>query len=140
MDFCPGFVVLSAATVTRYVGPDALCEILLFMTTLFWYFLGTGNGELRHGGGIRSQESWLLCPFLGWVTHRSFANRHGFARRGLEEASSSYLFETIFFAFPCIATVQLWGYGALLIGLFLAGVSVVPIAFLAAVFHGAWLF
>jgi hypothetical protein len=57
---------------------------------------------------------------------------------GLGYYFSSYLFGTILFAFSCIVCVQLWGYLALFVGLFLAGVGVLPVALLAALFHGAW--
>jgi len=57
---------------------------------------------------------------------------------GLGYFFSSFLFGAVLFAFACIVCVQLWGYGALFVGLFLAGVGVVPVALLAALFHGAW--
>jgi hypothetical protein len=57
---------------------------------------------------------------------------------GLGYYISSYLFGTILFAFSCIVCVQLWGYVALFVGLFLAGIGVLPVALLAALFHGAW--
>jgi hypothetical protein len=57
---------------------------------------------------------------------------------GLGYYLASYLFGTLLFAVSCIVCVQLWGYGALFIGLFLAGVGVVLVALLAAIFHGAW--
>ena len=51
---------------------------------------------------------------------------------------SSYLFGTLLFAFSCLVALQLWGYVGLIIGLLLAGGGVVPVAFLAALFHGEW--
>src|SRR5260221_5949008 len=57
---------------------------------------------------------------------------------GLGYFLSSFLFVAVLFAFACIVCVQLCGYGALFVGLFLAGVGVVPVALLAALFHGAW--
>jgi hypothetical protein len=51
---------------------------------------------------------------------------------------SSYVFGTVLFAFSCIVVVQTWGYGGLIFGLLLGGVGVVPIAFFATLFHGAW--
>ena len=50
----------------------------------------------------------------------------------------SYLFGTLLFLFSCLVVVQLWGYFGLLVGLFLGGVGVVPVAFLAALFHKEW--
>lgn len=57
---------------------------------------------------------------------------------GLGFFFASFLFGTVLFAFSCIVDVQLRGYGALIFGLFLAGVGVVPVAFFATLFHGAW--
>lgn len=51
---------------------------------------------------------------------------------------SSYLFGTLLFAYGCIVTYAVWGYVGLIVGLFLAGVGVVPVAYLAAIFHGEW--
>lgn len=51
---------------------------------------------------------------------------------------ASYLFGTILFAFACIVVVQIWGYFGLIVGLIIAGVGVVPVAFLATLFHAAW--
>ncbi len=57
---------------------------------------------------------------------------------GLGFQLASYLFGTLLFAFSCLVAVQLWGYVGLIIGLLLAGGGVVPVAFLAALFHGKW--
>ena len=57
---------------------------------------------------------------------------------GLGYVLSSFLFGVILFALSCIVCVQLWGFGALFLGLLLAGGGVVPVALLAAAFHGAW--
>ena len=51
---------------------------------------------------------------------------------------SSFAFGTLLFAFSCIVVVQIWGYFGLFAGLFFAGVGVVPVAFLATLFHGEW--
>jgi len=50
----------------------------------------------------------------------------------------SFLFGTLLFTFSCLVAVQLWGYLGLIIGLVMGGVGVVPVAFLAALFHGEW--
>lgn len=51
---------------------------------------------------------------------------------------ASFLFGTVLFAFSCLVVVQIWGYGGLIFGLLLAGVGVVPVAFLATLVHAAW--
>jgi hypothetical protein len=50
----------------------------------------------------------------------------------------SYLYGVMLFAFACIVTVELWGYVGLFIGLILAGVGVLPVAMLAALFKAQW--
>jgi hypothetical protein len=57
---------------------------------------------------------------------------------GLGLYFASYLFGTMLFAFSCLVTVELWGVIGLIVGLFIMGVGVVPVAFLAALFHGEW--
>jgi len=57
---------------------------------------------------------------------------------GLGFYLASYVFGTMLFAFSCLVAFHIWGYGGLIVGLILAGGGVVPIAFLAALFHGAW--
>lgn len=51
---------------------------------------------------------------------------------------TSFVFGTFLFAEACIIDVQIWGYGALFVGLFLAGVGVVPVALIATAVHSAW--
>jgi hypothetical protein len=51
---------------------------------------------------------------------------------------ASFLFGTMLFAFSCIVAVTIWGYGGLAVGLIFAGVGVVPVAFLATIFHAEW--
>jgi hypothetical protein len=41
-------------------------------------------------------------------------------------------------AYSCLFVVYAWGYGALAVGLIFAGVGVVPVALLAAIFHAEW--
>lgn len=36
--------------------------------------------------------------------------------------------------------LNIWGVGAVIVGFFLAGVGVVPVAFLACMFNGLWAF
>jgi hypothetical protein len=57
---------------------------------------------------------------------------------GLVIFFSSFLFGTMLFAFSCLVVLELWGAFGLVVGLVLAGVGVVPVAFLAALFHGEW--
>ena len=51
---------------------------------------------------------------------------------------SSYIFGILLWAFSCLFVVDVWGYFALVVGLLLAGVGVVPVALLASVIRGEW--
>ncbi len=51
---------------------------------------------------------------------------------------SSYVYGLATWIYGLFATLSLWGVLAIIIGLFLGGVGVVPIGMLAALFHGRW--
>lgn len=51
---------------------------------------------------------------------------------------ASYTFGANLFLAGVITVLQLWGIAALVIGLLFAGVGVVPVAFLAAIFNRQW--
>ena len=51
---------------------------------------------------------------------------------------ASLAFGILIWAVSCVYVVQVWGYGALVVGLLFAGVGVVPVALLAALVHGQW--
>ncbi|MGA9364885.1 MAG: hypothetical protein WBW16_11035 [Bacteroidota bacterium] len=51
---------------------------------------------------------------------------------------ASYIFGASLWVWTFLLTYTLWGATALFIGLFLAGVGVVPIAMLATLFNGEW--
>jgi hypothetical protein len=51
---------------------------------------------------------------------------------------ASFVFGSTVWAYSCVIAYDIWGLGALIIGLVLAGVGVVPVACLATLFHGDW--
>ena len=51
---------------------------------------------------------------------------------------SSYVYGLATWIYGLLVTLSLWGVLAIIIGLFLGGVGVVPIGMLAAIFHGKW--
>jgi hypothetical protein len=57
---------------------------------------------------------------------------------GIGYFAASYAFGAMLWAYACLFVVSTWGYAALIIGLLFYGIGVVPIAILAAVFHGEW--
>ena len=67
----------------------------------------------------------------------------GFVKRtrlfsGLVLFFLSYLFGLQIWVYAAIVTYFLWGWIAIIIGVFLAGIGVVPVAILASVFSGEW--
>lgn len=57
---------------------------------------------------------------------------------GLTLLVSSYIYGIILWTYGLVVTMSLWGILALIIGLLLGGVGVVPIGLLAALFNGEW--
>lgn len=51
---------------------------------------------------------------------------------------SSYVYGLATWIYGLVVTLSLWGLLAIIIGLFLGGVGVVPIGMLAALFHARW--
>lgn len=63
------------------------------------------------------------------------------ATRGFSSAAlfaASYVFGATLWMEGLLLTLATWGMGAVFIGLFMAGVGVVPIAMLATLFKGMW--
>lgn len=98
-------------------------------------------------GGIKLSEliyPWLEILFaiaffvsiLLFLPLAFFPKTRGFSALGLLIAS--YVFGATLWVWAFLLTYRLWGLTALLIGLFMAGVGVVPIAMLATLFHGEW--
>jgi hypothetical protein len=50
----------------------------------------------------------------------------------------SYVFGLTLWAFSCLVCYYIWGYMALIIGLILAGIGVMPVAVIASLFTGHW--
>jgi len=51
---------------------------------------------------------------------------------------ASYFYGATLWIWSFFFTLQTWGWFAVIVGVFMAGVGVVPIAILAALFHGRW--
>ena len=66
----------------------------------------------------------------------AFRQTQRLAARGLMYASS--IFGITLWVWGLVLTYNLWGVGAVLVGLFLFGVGVVPMAMLATVFAAMW--
>jgi MFS family permease len=72
----------------------------------------------------------ILLPLSFFRKSRAFA--------GLSFFIASYIFGVGLWVWAFLLTYALWGTVALLIGLFMAGIGVVPMAMLATIFHGEW--
>ena len=80
------------------------------------------------------QIAFLICLLLLPLSifHRvRIVAAHGFLL-------SSYAFGLCTWMLGLLVTLQFWGVIAVVIGVFLAGVGVVPIGMLASAFHGSW--
>jgi len=78
----------------------------------------------------------LLICILVLLPLAFFHKTRGFSSLGLYIAS--YIFSATLWVWAFLLTYALWGAMALFIGLFLAGIGVVPIAMLATLFNGEW--
>lgn len=82
-----------------------------------------------------SSIAFLIC-LLVLLPLAFFRKTRAFS--GLGFFIASYTFGASLWVWAFLLTYMLWGGVALFIGLFLAGVGVVPIAMLATMFHGEW--
>lgn len=57
---------------------------------------------------------------------------------GIAISYSSYIFGLQLWLSGLMLTLQIWGIWAVIIGLLLLGIGVVPIAMIATLFHGMW--
>lgn len=80
---------------------------------------------------------WTLisCLFVLGPT-ALFRGTRGFAVAGLLIAS--YVFGFILWVWSFLLTLKLWGMFAVIVGLILVGVGIVPVALLAVLFHADW--
>jgi hypothetical protein len=72
----------------------------------------------------------ILLPLSAFKRTRPWA--------GLGYYYSSFVFGTLLFAYSCIVAYDYWGYVGLFVGLFIAGIGVVPVAYLATILHQDW--
>jgi hypothetical protein len=103
-------------------------------------------------GAFLLGATWLSLKALPWLYLASylafgftlfillpltiFRRTRAFAGSGLIIAS--YIFGLNLWCFSFILTLALWGFAAVIIGLMIAGVGVVPVALLATGFNAEW--
>jgi hypothetical protein len=80
---------------------------------------------------------WTLALCIVLLGPLSFlARTRGFAATGF--MFCSYVFGAVLWMWALLLTYDLWGMMAVVIGILIAGVGIVPVALLAAVFHAEW--
>lgn len=96
--------------------------------------------------------AWVSAHLLPWMIGASFftfcalllvALPLSFFRGprpiiGVTVYLSSYLFGATVWMNALLLTLSIWGVGAVVVGLLLGGIGVVPIAILATLFHAQW--
>ena len=80
---------------------------------------------------------WTLAACVLILTPAALLRpTRGFSAMGFFLAS--YVFGAIMWSWSLLLTLDLWGMFAVVVGLLIAGVGIVPVAFLAALFHADW--
>lgn len=98
----------------------------------------------KFGAGVGA----AILPFLSWLTGLLLAvnviallvalSRRARGVVGVILFISSYVYGLQTWIAGLLVTLALWGWLAVVIGLFMGGIGVVPIGMLAAVFNGEW--
>jgi len=95
-----------------------------------------------------AQVAFTISPFINWLAGVLFViniilllfafvpKARGFV--GLVILISSYIYGLSAWIYGLAVTLALWGWLAVIIGLVLGGVGVVPIGMLASIFNGRW--
>jgi hypothetical protein len=104
--------------------------IALLMRGIVWASDKALPFLLLAGGRTFDVCFFVFLPFCIFRKTRPWA--------GLGFVLASYVFGTALWAFSCIVVVGHWGYVGLIVGLLFAGVGVLPVAFLASLFHAEW--
>jgi len=111
-----------------------VCTAILALTVLF--FLGAGWVSahvlpwLMHACVISTTILLVLLPISAIKKARGFA--------AVAILIISFVFGISAWMYGLLVTLSTWGVVAVIIGLCLGGVGVVPIGILAALFHGQW--
>lgn len=111
-----------------------ICVVLFFIALLLRGMVWASDKMmpwLISASGI----ALLICIFI-FLPLCIFGRTRPWA--GVGYVYASYVFGLMLWAYSCLFVVYAWGYGALAIGLIFAGVGVVPVALLAAIFHAEW--
>ena len=116
------------------IGLIVICLVLLVIALLLRGMVWAAD-KLMPWLVTASMYALLVCIFI-FLPMCIFRKTRPWAGVGLVYAS--LLFGVMLFAYACLYVVYAWGYGALAIGLIFAGVGVVPVGLLAAIFRHEW--
>src|SRR5437870_4460788 len=107
----------------------ALISVLLIYGTL-WVSATIYPWLVAINGFVLVALVLLLLPLAGFRKTRGFS--------GLGIVLGSYVFGLTLWVWALLLTFQIWGWFAVVIGLLIAGIGIVPIAMLATLFSGEW--
>src|SRR5580698_8463744 len=116
------------------VGLIVICVVLFFIA-LFLRGMVWALDKMMPWLVTASGIALLVCIFI-FLPLCIFRRTRPWA--GVGYVYASYVFGLMLWAYSCLFVVYAWGYGALAVGLIFAGVGVVPVALLAAIFHAEW--
>jgi hypothetical protein len=109
--------------------------IILFLAVLSIRGIVWASEKLVPILSIASFIAFGICLFV-LLPLSIFRKARGFA--GVCFVWASLLFGAFLFTYSCLSVVDIWGYGGLTVGLLLGGVGVIPLSFIAALFHAEW--
>jgi hypothetical protein len=112
--------------------------VLLALTLLVLTFMkgGVWVGEKLFPSLSLISKVALLCIAIVFIPLAAFSRTRAIA--GLGIFAASYAFGLMLWVWSLILTYKLWGIFAVILGLFFAGVGIVPIAILATLFNAQW--
>jgi len=114
----------------------ALAAVGIVIATLFIYGAGWVSAKLLPWFSILTWVAFAIVVFILLPLAIPRATR-GFSSVAMFIAS--YVFGATLWMMGLLLTLSIWGVTAVIIGIVLGGVGVVPIAMLATLFHGYWL-
>jgi len=114
----------------------ALAAVGIVIATLFIYGAGWVSGKLLPWFSILTWVAFLIVVFIFLPLAIPRATR-GFSSIAMFIAS--YLFGATLWMMGLLLTLAIWGVTAVIIGIVLGGVGVVPIAMLATLIKGFWM-
>lgn len=119
------------------MGVGGMVAVLVMLAIPIMLLFGMAWVSVKISPWLMPAFFWTLALCIFVLAPLSFlAKTRGFAAIGF--LFSSYVFGAILWVSALLLAWELWGMVAVIIGILIAGVGVVPVALLAALFHGEW--